>query len=48
MPTIKVTADTYSGNISESEQQKADHYVDTAGQGFTATPEDFKNKDVFF
>lgn len=39
--------DTYKGHISDSERQKADMYIGEAGKGFTATEEDFKNKDIF-
>lgn len=39
--------DTYAGHISDSELQKADFYIGEAGKGFTATDEDFKNKDIF-
>ncbi|MCT9978147.1 hemagglutinin repeat-containing protein, partial [Acinetobacter sp. I-MWF] len=49
LPTIKVqaTKDTYAGHLTDSEIEKAKTYIDTEGKGFTATPEDFKNKDVF-
>lgn len=47
--TIVVTAisDSYKGYISDLEGQKADMYIGEAGKGFTATAEDFKNKDIF-
>ena|GEM_PF-6545392 len=46
---IVVTAisDSYKGYISDLEGQKADMYIGEAGKGFTATAEDFKNKDIF-
>ncbi|OUY05879.1 hemagglutinin repeat-containing protein [Acinetobacter populi] len=47
MNVLGVSAETYAGSLTEAEQTKAENYVNTAGQGFTATAEDFKNKDVF-
>ncbi|BCX73166.1 hemagglutinin repeat-containing protein [Acinetobacter sp. Tol 5] len=48
-PTIRVeaTRDTYAGHLTDSEIEKAKTYIDTEGKGFTASPDDFKNKDVF-
>ncbi len=48
LPTIKVHAtDTYAGHLSDAEIEKAKIYIDTDGKGFTASSDDFKNKDVF-
>ena len=39
--------DSYAGHLTEAEQRKADQYIGEVGKGFTATTEDYNNKDLF-